>query len=513
MQQTGRDLWQWRVQQTPDRPFVRFGEREWTYAEFDDDVRRLAAGLAGIGVGAGARVLVAMANAPETIMVHVALHQLGAAFVPLLPGLTSAELAFPINHSEARLLIADKAVGEQVLEMRDQCPALERIVLTDELAEIAVAQAPAPAPLDGYDEDSLAAILYTSGSTGRPKGVMIRAGSYFSVGDAFADRFGVTSDDTYFLPTTLSHAVGCLTAVSMTMQRGGTLAIVERFSPSSFWSQLADAGGTYSILFPAQLNLLLEAAGGAPAAGEHSLRLVITHAYIGRFRERFGVELATVWGMTETGALCVGSESGYLGEHGDNYVGVPMKAVEVAVLDERLNSLGPGQNGEIALRHRHVMLGYLKDPEATKQTLVDGWVRSGDLGVLDDEGRLFFVGRLKNVIKRSGENISAEEVEAALAEHSDVAESTVFAVPDPIRTEEVYAVVVRRQGTVADPVSVRTFCAETLVRWKLPRYIMVRDEPLPRLPSGKLDRVALRASLDGVEAWDAQAVRSKSRAH
>jgi acyl-CoA synthetase (AMP-forming)/AMP-acid ligase II len=117
------------------------------------------------------------------------------------------------------------------------------------------------------------------------------------------------------------------------------------------------------------------------------------------------------------------------------------------------------------------------------------------------------------VIKRSGENISAEEVEAALAEHPDVAESTVFAVPDPLRTEEVFAVVVRRQGTLADPVSLRTLCGETLVRWKLPRYIMVRDEPLPRLPSGKLDRVALRASLDGATAWDAQsAAQPASRA-
>lgn len=512
MQQTGRELWQWRVEQTPDRPFVRFGQRDWTYAEFDDDVRRLAGGLGGIGVGPGARVLVAMANAPGTIRVHLALHQLGAAFVPLLPGLTSAELAFPINHSEAKLLIADQAVGEQVRAMRDDCPTLERIVSTDELAELAASEAPAHAPLDGYGEDSLAAILYTSGSTGRPKGVMIRAGSFFSVGDAFADRYGITADDTYFLPTTLSHAVGCLTAVSMTMRRGGTLAITDRFSPSSFWTQLAEAGGTYSILFPAQLNLLLESADGAPAASDHSLRLVITHAYIGRFRQRFGVELATVWGMTETGALCVGSEPGYLGEHGDNYVGTPMKDVEVAVLDERLNTLGPAQHGEIALRHRDVMLGYLKDPDATKQTLVNGWVRSGDLGVLDQQGRLFFVGRLKNVIKRSGENISAEEVEAALAEHSDVAECTVFAVPDPIRTEEVYAVVVRRQGALADPVALRTFCGETLVRWKLPRYVMIRDEPLPRLPSGKLDRVALRASLDGVAAWDARAVRSPASA-
>ena len=137
---------------------------------------------------------------------------------------------------------------------------------------------------------------------------MLRAGSWFSVGEAFADRFGVTEQDSYFLPTTLAHAVGALTALSMTLQRGGRLALVDRFSPSSFWRQVAEAGATYSILFPAHLNLLLEADRARRARGEHPLRLVITHAYNRRFEDRFGTELATVWGMTETGALCVGSE-------------------------------------------------------------------------------------------------------------------------------------------------------------------------------------------------------------
>lgn len=502
MQQTGRDLWQWRVERTPERPFVRFQGRAWSYDEFDHEVRRLAAGLKASGVEQGDRVLIAMGNKPDTLLVQLALHQLGAAFVPLLPGLTSAELAFPINHSQARLLIADEAVAEQVRGLGEKCPALGRIVAGDELGDIAATDAPAHRPLNGYSEDSLAAILYTSGSTGRPKGVMLRAGSFYSVGEAFAERFGATAEDTYFLPTTLSHAVGCVTAPSMTIQSGGTLSIADRFSPSTFWPELEIARGTYTILFPAQLNLLLEADAGAPEAGAHTLRLVITHADVGRFRERFGVELATVWGMTETGALSVGSEPGYRGELGENYVGTPMKGVDVAILDERLNHLEPGRDGEIALRHRHVMLGYLDDPRATEQTLVDGWVRSGDLGTIDEQGRLFFVGRLKNVIKRSGENISAEEVELALAAHPDVAECTVFGVADPLRTEEVYAVVVRRAGAPAEPVVLRSFCGETLVRWKLPRYIAVRDAPLPRLANGKLDRVALRASLDQGDAWD-----------
>jgi acyl-CoA synthetase (AMP-forming)/AMP-acid ligase II len=499
MNETGRDLWRWRVEQTPERIFLSFEGREWSYGAFDEDVRRLAAGLASAGVEPGAAVLVALANRPQALQVQLALQELGAVFVPLLAGLTAAELAYPINHSEAALLIAEPEVAEQVAGL--DCPRLRRVIGVDELPE---SDPRPPAPLAGYDEDSLAAILYTSGSTGRPKGVMLRAGSWFSVGEAFADRFGVTEQDIYFLPTTLAHAVGALTALSMTLQRGGRLALVDRFSPSSFWRQVAEAGATYSILFPAHLNLLLEADQGTPARGEHSLRLVITHAYNRRFEDRFGTELATVWGMTETGALCVGSEPGYRGELGDNYVGVPMTGVEAAVFDDRMQPVPATVPGEIALRHRHVMLGYFKDAEATAATLSDGWVRSGDLGLLDEDGRLFFVGRMKNVIKRSGENISAEEVEGALAEHPDLAEATVFAVPDALRTEEVFAAVVRRPGAPADPRELRAFCAQRLVRWKLPRYIVVLDAALPRLPNGKLDRVALRQSLNLGGAWDAE---------
>ena len=226
----------------------------------------------------------------------------------------------------------------------------------------------------------------------------------------------------------------------------------------------------------------METEHDAPAAGEHSYRLVITHAHNVRFAARFGVDLATVWGMTETGALCVGSEPGYGGELGANYVGTPMEGVEIGVFDDELRPVPRGERGEIALRHRNVMLGYLKDPEATAQTLVDGWVRSGDQGTLDEDGRLFFVGRIKNVIKRSGENVSAEEVEEVLAAHPGVAECTVVRRARPAahrggrRGRRP-----RRQRRAVDPAGLRDGCAARLVRWKLPRYISLTDEPLPRL--------------------------------
>ena len=150
------------------------------------------------------------------------------------------------------------------------------------------------------------------------------------------------------------------------------------------------------------------------------------------------------------------------------------------------------------------MLGYLKDPEATAATLRDGWVRSGDRGYVDHSGQAYFAGRYKAMIKRSGENVSAEEVEAALNEHPDVAESVVVAVPDRLRTEEVGAVVVRRAGTNGDPARLREAAGERLVRWKLPRYILIRDDPLPRLGNGKIDRTSAAALIDPESTWDAE---------
>lgn len=517
---TGRELWRRRVEASPDDPFLHSEGRGWSYGEFDQEARRLAAGLAEIaGVERGDLVLVGMGNRHEALLSQLAITELGAVFVPLLPGLSFEELAYPVNHSGARVLLADPESAGPLLPRFGELENLKRIFVTADveaaegvaatpLAELTAAEPVPPRELNGYDDRSLAAVLYTSGSTGRPKGVMMPAGCFPSVGEAFSLRFGVDGSDVFLLAASVAHAVGSVTALSMTLFNGGQLHVVDRFSPSRFWDDVAAHGATYGVLFPAHLNLLLETELGAPAPGGHSFRLVIAHAHDQRFVDRFGTELATVWGMTETGALCVGSEAGYDGGLGSNYVGTPMKGVEIGVFDDLMQMAPSGERGEIALRHRHVMLGYLKDPEATARTLVDGWVRSGDLGVLDDEGRLFFVGRIKNVIKRSGENVSAEEVEEVIAAQPGVVETTVFGVPDRLRTEEVCAVVVRAAESELDATELRRGCAEKLIRWKLPRYVVLRDEPLPRLANGKLDRVTLRKALDLVGAWDAEAAPS-----
>jgi crotonobetaine/carnitine-CoA ligase len=502
---TGRDLWRWRVERTPERPFLLHGGRTWTYAQFDDEVRRVAGGLRDLGVEQGTFVLTGLTNRPEALQIQHAIQELGAVQVPLVPGLTFNELSFPIHHSEARILVADDPVAAAVEEHRDEC-GLDTLVLgEDGLASLRADEPLAPARLERYDDRSLSYVLYTSGSTGRPKGVMLGSGSFASCGRNFVESWGFHSDDNYFLPLPVAHVIGALSAQAITITTGGRLTLVDRFSPSTFWQAVNGNGATISILFPAQLNLLLEADDGWPAHGETTFRLIVTHTDLPRFRDRYGIALGVTWGMTETGAICTASRVGYEGELGEGYVGRVPPRTEIACFDEGFRRLPPGEHGEICLQHEHNMLGYLKDADATAASLVGGWVRSGDHGVVDEHGEVFFRGRIKNMIKRSGENIAAEEVEAALTAHPDVAEAAAFGVADPIRSEEVAAVVVRRSGAEVEPGELRAFCADTLARWKLPRYFVVRDDALPRLPNGKVDGVTLRASVVVAEAWDAEA--------
>lgn len=520
--QTGREVWRARVDATPERVFLRAHGRTWTFAEFDTAQRRYAAGLAAVGVRTGDRVALGLSNRAETVMLLFAVQELGAVAIPLQGELTFDELAYRINHSGTATLVADGPIASLVSSGIGELPTVRTLVLDESdlprahavrvlsLAELGAHEPLEPRPLPGHTDRDPAMVLYTSGSTGRSKGVVLGAGVFPSAGRAFVEHFGLVESDNYFLPLTMGHAIGALTAPAIATVLGGSLSIVPKFSPSVFWSQVAETGATVSILFPAHLNLLMETAGSAPGAGETSLRLVITHQWKEDFRQRFGVELAMVWGMTETGALSSGSEPGYRGQW-EAYVGHPMRGVEIGIFDEHFQRLGTGQVGEIALRHEQVMLGYLDDPEATAATLVDGWVRSGDYGLMDEEGRLFFQGRLKNMIKRSGENVSAEEVENILSEHPDVVECLVFGVPDRIRTEEVVAVVVTR--TAVQPEAIMEFAGRKLSRLKLPRYLTVTQEPLARLGNGKIDRLAIRRGFDTESAWDRQSATAPTGSH
>jgi acyl-CoA synthetase (AMP-forming)/AMP-acid ligase II len=503
--------------QRPEMPAVTFEDTTVTYGGLWRDAEAFAAGLADIGIGRGDRVAIWLDKRIETVVSVFGTSAADGVFVPINPLLRARQVAYILGDCGVRVVVTS---AERYALLRDELaalPSVQHVVILGLArdAEPATGAAlhhwesiagtdPAGAPPATAIDIDMAAILYTSGSTGRPKGVMLKAGSRYHCGTGYADLYGFTSEDTYFLPLTLGHSLGSSAGLGIPMATGGALALAERFRPSKFWAQVEASGGTISVLFQAHLGLLLETDDGSVDKGSSSLRFVVTHTYLPRFVERYGVELGTIWGMSET-LICVGSDPGYRGELGPGYVGRPFGDGEVGVFDESFARLGPYEYGELCMRHSQVMLGYLKDREATEATLVDGWVRSGDRGYVDHSGRAYFAGRFKAMIKRSGENVSAEEVEAALGDHPAVAECCVVAVPDPIRAEEVGAVVVPRAGSEVDPVALREACGERLIRWKLPRFIVVSEESLPRLGNGKIDRVGVAAMIDPDRAWDADA--------
>ena len=470
---TNRDLWRWRVQHTPDRRWLWHAGQTWTYGEFDLEMRRLASGLRELGVGPGTRVLVGMSTRPETVLTHLALGELGAVRVLLVPGLPLDELMFPIVHSEAPMIVADDPIASMMLEHRDACPSIKHlVVLTDrdpgagadvhrfeELAQSSPLAHEAP---EEEDVQALSYVIYTSGSTGRPKGVMLKAGSLYHCGLGYSDLYSFGADDNYFQPLTFGHSLASIAGLGIPMVTGGSVSLIERFRPSTFWSQVQDSGATISVLFPAHLNLLLETDDGAMEKGSSTMRYIVTHTDIPGVSRPVRVALGDDLGNVGDADLRRQSIPATRGEMGPGYVGHPFGGGEVGIFDEKFNRVGPYQYGELCLRHPQVMIGYLKDPEATARTLSDGWVRSGDRGYVDHSGRAFFAGRYKAMIKRSGENVSAEEVEAAiLGEPVDVAEVAVVAVPDRLRTEEVGAVVVQRAGAARGSASLRALGGRT----------------------------------------------------
>jgi acyl-CoA synthetase (AMP-forming)/AMP-acid ligase II len=206
--------------------------------------------------------------------------------------------------------------------------------------------------------------------------------------------------------------------------------------------------------------------------------------------------------MTETLGVGALTPAGFT-RHRPQLIGRPVpEDAEFRITSADGHPLPPGERGELCLRHPHVMQGYYRDPENTRETLRNGWLHSGDLASMDGEGYVYFHGRLKNVIKRGGENISGEEVEFTLMEHPDVEECVVRSVEDPIRTEEVYAIVVIRGATDLTESQLVEWCRERLSNWKIPRYIRFVREPLPKLASGKIDRLAVNASADPKATWD-----------
>jgi crotonobetaine/carnitine-CoA ligase len=502
---TVRDFWEWRVQQTPDAPFLIAEEGVWTYSAFDRSVNALAWALWERGVGARFRMAMLLPSGVELLRLQWALQKLGAVWVPLIPSSTPVEISYILAHAQVDALVTTSVECVALRTASGPAVAL-RTFLVDGTADGTEYLQPAAdggiaPPPSGIGPNDPMAIMYTSGSTGRPKGVVQPNVGFRTVAHAVAERLATSAGDRWYCVMPLFHAGATHLVIGPAVAAGASVLVRPRFSRSAFWHDVRDYGTTVSLLMPAMLSMLLTDSP-RPDDRDNPLRVVFSHIRHPAFVERFDVDVCPGWGMTETlgvGALTPAGSS----YHPPQSIGLPSpREAEIKVVNETGEALPPGERGELCVRHPHVFLGYHRDPMNTARTLRDGWVHSGDLASLDKDGRVYFHGRIKNVIKRAGENIAGEELEFTIMEHRAVEECVVCGVPDPIRTEEVYATVLVRVGCSIGAQDVVDWCAARLSDWKIPRYIRLVYEPLPKLGNGKTNRLAVISQATPETAWD-----------
>lgn len=486
------------VERWPDEPFLRIEGRTTTFREFDEKVARLAAGLAAAGLQRGDRLLVLMANSEACLHTWFAANRLGAVWAPVNTEFRGPTLAHACAVADARLCIADPALAERLREAlstpldasadsgREERSRSAPPTVTTGPELDALYRTPGAPPADVTFADS-AALLFTSGTTGRSKACIL-SHRYFTTQAAILIRdVGLRHDDVLYCPFPLFHADATALTTVPALLLGATAAISRRFSASRFWTEVREAGATVFDFMGATLAILHKAEP-SPDDADNPVRVawgVPLPDWAEAFEERFGLQLVTMYGSVEA-SLCVTQPASAPRVPGA--CGRTTPEFEVRIHDELDRPVPPGQPGEIVIRPREpsiVLDGYFGDPEATTKAFRNLWFHSGDTGRMDADGNLFFIGRLKDAIRRRGENISAFEVEEGLLTHPDILECAVIGVPSELTEEEVKACIVRRPHSDLTQDAVIEHAQRTLARFQVPSEIEFLDE-LPKTPTGKI---------------------------
>jgi acyl-CoA synthetase (AMP-forming)/AMP-acid ligase II len=536
---TMRTLWEMTAAHA-GKTYVVYEDERYTYAEIDAQVRALAHHLRDAhGVGSGDRVALALRNYPEWVVGYWAITAIGAAVVGLNAWWTTGELEYGLADSRPKVLIADDERLERVLpilaDLRKSAPLHVISVrsereLPDDAARwsdvIRSADAPAGLPAAEIDPDDDATIFYTSGTTGSPKGAQLtHRGSVHNVMHVvfstmvtgLADAKAAADEGrqptapssppeqlVFLAPTPLFHVTACNCLLHPCTLAGGRIVFMYKWDASRALELIEREGVTNFSGVPTMSRELLAhpdwtrrdtsslrgmGGGGAPLQPD----LV----------EKIDTSLprgvpSTGYGLTETCGIVTANSARY-------YVAKPascgpvMPTLDAKLVDEQGNDLAPGPEtiGQLRVRGSVVIKGYLNLPEATADSIRDGWLDTGDIARIDEDGFVFIVDRAKDMVLRGGENVYCAEVEAAIYQHDDVAEAAVFGIPDERLGEEVAAVIVLRSGASLDAGDLRQFLAPRIAKFMIPAAIWFRDTPLPRNANGKFLKRELRAELVG----------------
>jgi long-chain acyl-CoA synthetase len=492
----------------PDGEAIVCGKERITYRLLERIIEAWARTFAELGVGRGDRVAMLLGNGIAFPAVLFAVLRLGAIAVPMSIREQTPGLAYMLAHCGAKVLVHETELTAR-LPAADATPQLQhRIPLPPEMVrgglDCLQGKADRAAPPADVDEEDTAVILYTSGTTGRPKGAMLTHLGICHSAMHYECCMGLTARDRSVVAVPMSHVTGVVALIAAMMRAAGTMIVMRTFKAADFLELAERERMTHTLLVPAMYNLCLieprfQAAdlsawrvagfGGAPMAT----------ATIERLAEKLPrLQLMNAYGATETTSPATLMPPGENAARLDS-VGLAVPCGEVLVMDEKGREVPPGAEGEIWLSGPMVVRGYWENPEATAESFVGGFWRSGDIGSVDSEGYVRVFDRKKDMINRGGYKIYSIEVENALMHHPQVTEAAVIATPCPVLGERAHAIVCLKRASVTSAELAR-HCATLLADYKVPDTFSLRSDPLPRNANGKIMKRELKEELSAARA-------------
>lgn len=485
----------------PEKAALISGDKSITFAELNERANRLANSLDGLGIRSGDRVALLLGNRFEFMECYFAISKIGAIAVPLNTRLAAQELAYIINDAGAGALVTDDVYLQLFREMAADLTTVKKFIgvgfwSDDQLDYEELIKSGSPAePNFNVKEDDSAFLFYTSGTTGRPKGCILSHKNIIMDNYNIISEMNLSRDDIYLNALPMFHLAndGPMFA---TMQLGCTNVIIERPQPELMLKTIAEQKVTYIACAPTVVNMLVS----TPGIEEFDLRSLrvlqygggplMPQTYASLRKIMPGCSIYGSYGQTEASdivsVLLPDKHEGRL-----NSCGRPVFGLKVKIVDENDNEMSVGEAGEIAVSGPTVMQGYWRMAEATSKAVQNGWLHTHDVGRLDEEGYLYVVDRLSDMIKTGGENVYPKEVENVLNTHPGVFESVVFGVPDAKWGETVKAAIVIKNGAVVPENELIEFCRGKVAGYKKPTSILLVDS-IPRNFSGKVLRNVLR---------------------
>ena len=487
----------------PGKTLFIFRDDEISFKDFHKKTSRMAASLLGYGLNTGDRVAVHFGNCLEVVESYFAVGKAGAISIPLNPMFTAREIKYIINNSEAKFVITSEDFLAKVLSIRTEMPSVQKIFVAGKGGQSDTIQyyrlyEGIKQEVQGLDVDpeSIAMIFYTSGTTGNPKGAMLTHKGLITNAEVMVETLGFTDSDRSFCVLPFFHGFATAFGLFQMMCAGGSTVIVEGKFNEEIACQVIEKHETTVLLGVPAMFIYLINHPGRSKYNLSSLRIGVTGGgpvpieLKVQFEKEVGIVVVEGYGLTEAGPIVCIEKPGRERRHGS--CGLTLQGIETRVVDQNGKDVPPGEIGELIVKgYPYIMKGYWKMPKETSETLRDGWLYTGDLVRKDEDGYIYIVDRIKDMIVRGGYNIYPKEIEMVLYSHPSVLEAAVVGVFDEVMGEIPKAYIVPKIGENITKEEINEYCRENLAAYKVPREIVFVDK-LPKTESGKIRKVEIR---------------------